>query len=356
MKSKETSDILANTSYRRYREEKYKSGQQKFSKFYLKLAVINENPAAKQELINLGNMYQKAGNYKQAIECYKILHFNDKKGFKSKLDLMLYQAVENSNLENVRFMIQSGANLKIQSKLSESSPHGIGDFLYPDLPSSIMPGHGLLHLACYKDNVQMVNLLLNLGAPLFEKNRFNKTPRDANENCFDKAWLMMHNEMLYKSGLLYFMAIDEGIPLLPKNICEQVAENLIKSTCEKLNISMNTYKQLTEQAEISLILNSIQDKYLELWENDQSQALFKSYSVVSGYPNSPTIQDIIANAFKNVNQFYSSTLNLFRQEDRTLRALKELNYITKDNQLNDAAPQKFKEEFNLIYSQSALNP
>ncbi len=349
MQSKyESTDILSLISYRRYREEKYNNGKQNFAKFSLKLAIINENPASKLELMNMGTMFQKAENYKQAIECYKILHFNDKKGFQSRLDLMLYQAVEKNDLTNVLFMVRSGANIKINSK--HSTNNGIGDLLYPDLPPSIMPGQSLLHIACHKDNPEMVKLLLTLGVPLFEKNRFNKIPREVNKDCFDKAWVEMHYEGLYKSFLVFLISSDKS-SIIPSQVAVNITENLINLACENLNISLESYQQITKNAMKSLILSSIQDKYLEILQKDESQAFFKS--PVVGLPNLPTLKDVISNAFKNVNQFYSSALGLFRQEDRTLRALKELNFITEDNQLSNSAPNQFKDEFKKVFSSSA---
>ncbi|MBA2655940.1 MAG: hypothetical protein H0U70_03035 [Tatlockia sp.] len=319
MKSKDEdyTDFLGTIAYKRYREEKYHKGQQKFSTFFLKIAISQQNPSAKIELTNLAKMYQEPGNFKQALDCYKILYFNDKASLQLMLNQMLYKAVEQNNLKNVNFMIKEGADLAIKTSAS-----GIGSLIYPDLLPSMMPENGLLHLACKKNYPQMVELLLSLGLALFDTNRFSKTPREINEVCFDQAWMQINSK---------------------------ANANTIDAFCEMMNITKYAYNQLTEQAEKSLILNTIKDKYLELLEKDSNESLIKSYTAISGYPDSPTIEDIIIHAFKNMNRLNSASLGMFSVENRTLRALKDLGWVCKGNSLSAYAPKQFKEAFDLLY-------
>ena len=333
----ETDSLIGRIAFDSYRTGKHKRGLNFFT-FHLKLAVINGNQETIHELAHLAKMFQRIGNYQAALDCCKIVHFNNVKGLKSMLSLMLFFAVEHSALDNADFLIKAGASC-------EESIISIEEAIYPDLLPSMMPGNSALHVACYKNNPQMVKLLLTYGNCIFEKNRFQKTPRDVNPICFDTAWLSMHNDVLHKAYLLVLALEVAFIPDIVLPIACNLIEMQIKKTCQKLAISLETYQQLTDQSQAidSLILEAIENQYVELWEEE------RSYISLSRFPLSPTIADIISHAFKNVNQLYSGVLGLFRQEDRTLRALKALNYITKENTLDDSAPERFKEEFNLLF-------
>lgn len=333
-KEDEKDNLIGRIAYDRYRTGKHKKGLQFFN-FHLKLAVINENQDAIHELIHLAKMYQRIGNYQAALTCCKIVNFNDARGFSSMLDLLLFFAVDNNNLDNAHFLIKEGATCAQPISTMEAS-------IYPDLLPSMIPGNSALHVACQKNNPQMVKLLLTSGNALFEKNRFQKTPRDVNPNCFDTAWLSMHNEIIHKAYLVV-LALDLAfVPYITLPIVSNLIEMQIRTTCQTLGISPETYKKLTDQD--SLIIDAITNQYAELWENE------KSYFSLNRFPvNSSTIKDLILHAFKNVDQYYSSALGVFRQEDRTLRALKALNYITQENTLDDSAPNKFKEVFNSLY-------
>lgn len=319
---------LGALAYEIYYNCKYNSRvSKKMSAFQLKIAFTQGNLNAIQAVEGAVKLYLPTERDELTLPYCKILHFNNKKGLENTLNFMIYRAVKNNHLKNAQFLIESHANVAVTFEECVLSMHSHDLYAITNTLPTTPVEKTLLHIACFNDNPEMAALLLTAGAPAFQINCFQQTPRQINAACFDKAWLSMCADKRHK-----------------KEIC-----------CKKLGLTLYDYDALTTQAEehlkelelaaqaklVHTVIETIHSKYEELLKIDKEVFKFTN----SQYRNFSTIREIIEHAYKNTNKQPSKVL-FFIQEDRTLRALKALNYITQDNKLDKSAPEPFKKAFN----------